>query len=367
MTRVRVKGFQIFRDRHGKWRCYHRRSRTAIDLEKAPIGSAEFFAECARISALARASGPPKPGTLALLIAQYQASAAFQDLAPRTQRDYRRVFDYLQPIADTALVKFDKPLIVRIRDKAATAHGRRFGNYVKQVFSLLFGWGAERAYLPRNPAEGIKNIARPRGAPRANRPWSDDERYVVIDSAPWHLKVPIALGMYAGLDEGVALSLSKAAYDGAALRACRSKTGRLQDKPVPNALREILDGAPAHDAVTIAANSRGLPWTESGFRASWRTFRGRLEKAGLVAPGLTFHGLRHTYGTILAEEGFDDRTIADALGHSTEAMARHYSRDADRTRKMAGVVKRFDRAENKRRARAVKPGVGIVKPEGGAG
>ena len=24
MTVVRVKGFQIFRDRHGRWRCYHR-------------------------------------------------------------------------------------------------------------------------------------------------------------------------------------------------------------------------------------------------------------------------------------------------------------------------------------------------------
>ena len=44
MTVIRVKGFQIFRDRHGRLRCYHRRTHTAIDLNKAPIGSAEFFA-----------------------------------------------------------------------------------------------------------------------------------------------------------------------------------------------------------------------------------------------------------------------------------------------------------------------------------
>ena len=34
------------------------------------------------------------------------------------------VFDYLKPIADTPLIKFDKPLVVRIRDEAAKHKGR---------------------------------------------------------------------------------------------------------------------------------------------------------------------------------------------------------------------------------------------------
>jgi hypothetical protein len=45
MTVVRVKGFQIFKDRHGRPRCYHRKTRTAVDLVKAPIGTPGFFAE----------------------------------------------------------------------------------------------------------------------------------------------------------------------------------------------------------------------------------------------------------------------------------------------------------------------------------
>ena len=40
MTRVSVKGFKIFDDRHGKPRCYHRATRTPIDLVAAPLGSA---------------------------------------------------------------------------------------------------------------------------------------------------------------------------------------------------------------------------------------------------------------------------------------------------------------------------------------
>jgi hypothetical protein len=59
--------------------------------------------------------------------------------------------------------------------------------------------------------------------------------------------------------------------------------------------------------------------------------------------------------TILREEGFDERTIADALGQKSESMARHYSRDADLTRKMETVVESFDAAENRRRTKVVKP------------
>ena len=132
MTIIRVKGFQIFRDRYGHWRCYHRASGIRIDLTKAPLGSAEFIAECARIATLASAKAAvDAPGTLGSLICNYRGSPAFQDLAPQTQFDYQKILDYLRPIVDTALTSFDRPLVVRIRDKAAASRGRRFANYVK--------------------------------------------------------------------------------------------------------------------------------------------------------------------------------------------------------------------------------------------
>lgn len=164
MTVVRVKGFKIFEDRHGHERCYHRKTRIAIDLKKAPKGSPEFFAECARIVALTTTTAD-KPGTLGLLISAYRAHPAFTDLAPRTRSDYQNVFDYLKPIADTPLIKFDKPLIVQIRDKAAADKSRKFANDLKARFSGLFGWGSERGYLASNTAAGIKDIRRRKDAP----------------------------------------------------------------------------------------------------------------------------------------------------------------------------------------------------------
>lgn len=80
-----------------------------------------------------------------------------------------------------------------------------------------------------------------------------------------------------------------------------------------------------------------------------------LENAGKVEPGLTLKGLRHTVATILAESGFDERTIADMLGQETIEMARHYSRRANKSRKLAGVVSEFDAEVNRRRDEIVKP------------
>jgi integrase len=354
MTRIKVKGFQIFKDRHGKWRCYHRKTGERIDLEKHPLGSAEFFAEVARLGALVVAA-TPRPGTLGLLIQAYKSHAAFMQLAPRTRADYQRVFDYLKSIGDTPLVKVNKPLIVRIRDKAAEMRGRRQGNYVQSVLSLVFAWGSERGFVEQNPAAGIKHIRRKRGLPDPNRPWSDEERHAVMDGAPEHMRLPLGLMMFTGLGPEDALSLPRSFFKENEIATKRSKTGEPVYWPCPAPLIELAAAAPSHDAITLCANSYGRPWTGSGFRASWRTIRKRLEKAGAIGSGLTLYGLRHTVAVILRECGFDERTIADALGQETLEMARHYAKGADLKPKMRGVVKVFDEELNKRKTKAVKP------------
>jgi Phage integrase family len=355
MTRIHVKGFKIFADRHGKLRCYHRKTQTAVDLETAPLGSAEFFAECARISELNKLAGPPRPGTLGLLIAEYKASNAFlDDLAPRTQADYQRCFDYLKPIADTPLQRFDRALVVRIRDKARVKHGRRFANYVKAVLSILFAWGAERNHVKANPAEKIKNIRRPKDMPEANRPWSDDERHVVLEEAG-QILTGIALMMFIGLGPKDALRLPRSFYRDGEISTRRSKTGEPVFWPAPAPLRATLDAAPKHNATTLCANSRGRPWTESGFRSSWEHVRKRLEREGRIGLGLTLYGLRHTVAVILRELGYDDRAIADALGQKNPAMALLYAEGADLKRKMRGIVTNFEVEVNRRRTKVVKP------------
>lgn len=356
MTWVKVKGFQIFTDRHGKLRVYHRKTQTPIDVSKFPIGSAEFLAECSRISALSNKSiQRERPGTLGLLICEYRKSPAFLDLAPRTQKDYQAHFNYLKPIDDTPLARIDRPLVVRIRDRAAENRGRRFGNYVRATMSVIFSWGAERGFIADNPASSIKDIRRPKGLPEANRPWSDDERHAVLDAAPAHMRAALALMMMTGLGPKDALSLPRNHYRNGEIATKRSKTGEPVFWPIPSPLSEILANAPDHSAVTLCASSRGRPWTLDGFRASWARLRIDLERAGAIGSGLTLYGLRHTVAVILREAGHDERTIADALGQKTTEMARHYAKGADLRPKMVGVVKSFDDELSKRRTKTVKP------------
>lgn len=115
-------------------------------------------------------------------------------------------------------------------------------------------------------------------------------------------------------------------------------------------------GCPRHDAVTLCANSRGLPWTYNGFSTNWAKLKGQLEAEGAIQPGLTLKGLRHTVATILAEMGRDHGTIALVLGHATEAMAKHYSRRADMRRQATSAVADFGAELNERKTRVVKPG-----------
>jgi len=356
MTAVRVRGFQIFKDRHGKWRCYHRATRTAVNLDHAPLGSVQFFAECARVAALHMPALPAKPGTLGALIKAYRASAVFDELAPATRAGYQRVFDYLKAIDDTPLTRFTTPFVVKLMDRALETRKRHFANYVRTVLSLLFTWGKARGYVTDNPALGLKGIRRKKGTPKQNRRWTDAERHAVLDAAPPHMLPAIGLMMFTGLGPRDALTLPRDAYRNGVVETARSKTGVPVRWPAIEPLRVILAEAPRHGAATLCANSDGRTWTDSGFRASWRTLRVRLEAAGKVGAGLTLYGLRHTVAAILREAGVDLRTIADALGQKTEAMAQHYASEADLSPTMERVASTFERAVNLRRTSSVKPG-----------
>jgi integrase len=355
VTYVKIKGFKIFKDRHGKSRCYHRATGLVIDLEKCPIGSVDFIAECQRVATLQSVAANPKPGTLGLLIKAYRSHASYQELAQRTRKDYMRCFEWLKPLADTPLVRFTPPLVVKISDKAATQIGRRWANYVKTVLSLLFVWGVERGYLAANPAFKIKGVKKPKGTPQANRPWEDFEREAVLAEIPPHMRLPITVMMYCGLDPGDTLKLPRTAIRDGALNTNRNKTDVAVWLPLPASVTNTIQEAPSHNAITICANTYGKPWTVSGFSASWRTFRKRLEEAGRVNKGLTLKGLRHTVATILKEMGYDDRTIADYLGQKTIAMAQHYSSRANTARKLTPVVSSFVEEVNRRRTKVVKP------------
>ena len=54
--------------------------------------------------------------------------------------------------------------------------------------------------------------------------------------------------------------------------------------------------------------------------------------AAKIAPAISFHELRHTYASLLAQAGADQLTISKLLGHAdTRITARHYAHLCDKT------------------------------------
>ncbi|ASP85488.1 site-specific recombinase [Sinorhizobium meliloti] len=352
----KYKGWQIFRDKKPPfgWRAYHRKSREKIDCAKFEPYTLAFDLEVHRINELHQVK-EAKPGTLGMLIKRYRASPKFQKRAARTQSDYQKVFDWLKPIEDTPLERFSRSFVAKVRDRAELQRGFRFANYVRSVLSIIFNWGLEYDYVKENPVEAVSLAERPKSLPDANRPWTDAERDAVLAALPAHMALPMNLMMFYGLDPQDALALPKTAVSAAGIDTRRHKTGQPVYLPLFAPAAESLAKAPKHDAITLCANSRGKPWTYNGFSTSWDKLKKKLEKEGKVQPGLTLKGLRHTVGTILAEMGKDNGTIALVLGHATEAMAKHYSRRADRSRQTTAAVADFEAELNKRKTKLVKP------------
>jgi integrase len=341
-TVVRVRGIKRYLEpKTGKWYCYHRATGKRINEE---FGSAAFFARLAELEAEAKgiAEAVARPGTLKALILDYKLTDNFRSLAPRTKADYEKVFVFLEPLWPAQLSSFTTPQIVSLRNKWRQTRGRRSVNYARAVLSILFNYAVELGLVASNPVRNVKQIRRPLHAAPVNRPWTLAERHVAIQHLPPQFKLPFMIGLYSGMREGDIIRLPRNAFAGGAIKIKTAKRGVWIDVPILPELQQALDEAPDHDAITLCVNSRGKPWTVTGFSTGFRKVVKKLEEHQLVNSGLTFHGLRHTVATVLAEAGANHEDIAAMLGHRTSEMAAHYAREADRSKRTRAAIKGFD-------------------------
>lgn len=321
---------------------YHRATGTRLQYDpRTADGLLEIRALDGQAAQLEAAQAASKR-SLADLWRDYTASPEWRGLKPRTRSDYQAVRDWLGEAAAKAIVRsVSTEHVVRLRDKAFKARGRRFANYVVQVLRMLFNWGKLRGWLKENPAQGVPAIRKPTGQRMTNRAWSIAEVSAFARAAPPQLLVPFALGLFAGMRQGDALSVTWAAYrEKSALRWIAGKNGEACLAPVTAPLQTVLEDALRRrgDALQIAVNSSGQPWTQSGFRASFFKLVRTLTDKGEMQPGCTFHGLRHTIAAGARNDGESESRVAAAIGDRSPAMAQIYGRDADRQGAQAAIL-----------------------------
>ena len=119
--------------------------------------------------------------------------------------------------------------------------------------------------------------------------------------------------------------------------ACDSGEIRLEKTTNPvwilehRELKKILDSVPVLGPV-IVVNTKGTTYTESGLYGAFRKIREKLFKTGKVGKGLTFHGLRQTVATKLADAGASTRVIQSITGQATLQQLETYVATADKKR-----------------------------------
>jgi integrase len=332
---VPIDGIKSYRSK-GRWYHYDRVTGERIAAEP---GTPEFLAEVR----LLRASAPGPAlasGTLGDVIRRYKGATAYWGvLKAPTKVSYERAFAALDVIKCAPMAAMTRPAILNLRDEVLEPkHGRWLANYAVTVLGLLFRYAKDHGVVSVNPLEEkVRKIRRPPDAPKANRPWTEDERKAVFAEAPPHILLPLALGLCVGLryTDIFTVPLAALRYGDIAVRTSKRDVPILV--PIHPVLANALARRPKSDAPEICVTIEGKAW-KMAFNASWARFRARLLAEGKIGKGLTLHGLRHTLGKMLKEAGLSDGDIADILGQSGTSMARHYSREADLPETSKAVV-----------------------------
>ena len=323
--RVRLKGLNSCRRKlaGGTYKTYYYLGKGGPRLRGEP-DDPEFIASYNE--AVARRIRPPD-GYLLGVLTKFEGTQEFRNLAERTKADYRRIIDkkIASEFADFPLAaltdKRARGVFKEWRDRLALKSPRQ-ADYAWVVLARILSVALDRRWIDANPCERGGRLYH---GTRADQIWTPEQVDAFLASAPLHLLAPFMLGLWTGQREGDLLNLTWFAYkDGTHINLVQRKSVRLGNTkknarrvriPVGAQLKEMLDAMPrGHERVLL--NSFGEPWTENGFRSSWRKAQAKAGVPGREGGGVTFNDLRGTAVTRLALVGCTEAETATITGHS---------------------------------------------------
>ena len=116
----------------------------------------------------------------------------------------------------------------------------------------------------------------------------------------------------------------------------QSKTGTVLSLPIVPKLQAIIDATPG-EHLTFLVKKTGRPYCGTEFSGQFRAW---CDEAGLPK-GCTFHGLRATGCTRLADAGCSAHEIAAWSGHMTLKEVERYTKSANQKRLAVSAMGRI--------------------------
>lgn len=305
---------------------YHRHTGKRI---KGVRGTEEFLANY--VEAGHRGSRTD-PTSFHYLVELYLNSAAFRNLAPRTQKDHRHN-------ADVVLKEFKSLSIRAVQDKRIRQDFRtwredlaerspRQADYALAFLRRVLSFAYDDGIIGVNHATKLGQLY---SSDRSDAIWEDEDILAFLAHAGPELALALRLALDTAQRQGDLIRLSWTQFTGNSIELRQRKGDKPVMVPCTELLRAELNRAERR-AVTILTGQRGRPWTTDGFRTEWR----KVSIASGVQGRLRFHDLRGTAVTRLAEAGCTVPEIATISGHSVDEVARILETYMARTNKMAG-------------------------------
>ncbi|BBB97665.1 MULTISPECIES: tyrosine-type recombinase/integrase [Bradyrhizobium] len=263
--------------------------------------------------------------SIGALVTSYLNSDGFASLGAGSKDGYRSRMDQIRrDHGHRAVAGLTKD---RIEEKILKPLHNRPGakiDTLKKLRILIRHAKDDLKWLDRDPSEGIK-----RGKSKEIRAWTDAEMKAFEDRWEFGTKQRAAYELMlnvgtARIDTHLTTWVQADADD---FQYTRRKTGVSVLVEKAQSLRAALAALPRKH-VCILTTEWGKPFTVDGY-SGW--MRDAMAEAGLPLDCRP-HGLRKTFGRLLADAGATAHEIMAALGHLTLAEAERYTREADRRR-----------------------------------
>jgi Phage integrase family len=272
------------------------------------------------------------------LIEAYRKSPEFQDLADSTKTGYEHYLEIIVVAWGHLNVEGLLPAhVLALRDKHRETPAA--ANGMLRVLSVLISWGVPRGFRSDNPCTHVRKLKIGEGW--VAWPWEMIE--LVREVGPAWMWRATALALFTGQRQGDVLQMTWGAVKGGLVEVRQEKTGRRLVIPAHQGLLAVLAEVP-RNSTRVLTNTRGLPWTKSGFKASWqKALKGPL--ATIRERGLVFHGLRKSAVVTLLEAGATEAEVAAITGQTLHMVA-HYARQVNQRKLAASAILKWERAGN---------------------
>ena len=335
MTRIKLKYVHEYRDVRGKPRRYFRRPGfKQITLPGLP-GSTEFMAayEQALAGLPRREIGADRtmPGTVNAAIVGYYQCLAFRGLAPSTQARRRAILErFRNEHGDKRIATLPQEFIRRVLDRMKPGKAR---NWLKALRGML-DFAVGQSFRADNPARGF---VLPKVKTKNRRAWTDSEieQYERTHPIGTKARLAFALGLYTIQRIGDVVHMGRQHIRNGEMTVRQGKTGVQLTLPMRPELQAVLEATPS-GSLTFLVTKAGRPYTANDLSDR---FHGWCREAGLPN-GCTFHGLRATGCTRLADAGCSAHEIAAWSGHTTLKEVERYTRAADQKRLAQSAIER---------------------------